>query len=285
MYDSAVGRFLSADPMHEFATPYSYVGSSPINAIDPTGMERVHSGQSTNQRNPEHYDTFAGMDPHDWTYEDGSLPRAGDYARGGGHGSISFQQFVEDRNGYQYYALDYNNPMINEITEEAVGPGINIHHIDPPYKSSASSGTSDPTVYGWAFTSFVAGARGAKNVLSNEIIRQEYINMKAAGVQGPVEPGIKVPKSLKLVGKFGGVVFAAWGAVDIEQQYQSGEMNSYWRGAEQIANGAGAIPVIGTGLSIGWELGRWITQIQWYQETIHGKYYPPTIDKCITCPK
>jgi RHS repeat-associated protein len=26
MYDPAIGRFLSADPMHEFATPYSYVG-------------------------------------------------------------------------------------------------------------------------------------------------------------------------------------------------------------------------------------------------------------------
>jgi RHS repeat-associated protein len=37
MYDSSIMQFLSIDPLHEFANPYSYVGSNPINFTDPTG--------------------------------------------------------------------------------------------------------------------------------------------------------------------------------------------------------------------------------------------------------
>ena len=39
MYDSSIMNFLSIDPLHEFANPYSYVGSNTVNFIDPTGMQ------------------------------------------------------------------------------------------------------------------------------------------------------------------------------------------------------------------------------------------------------
>lgn len=37
-YDPVIGRFLQVDPMHEFASPYIYVGNNPLTHIDPTGM-------------------------------------------------------------------------------------------------------------------------------------------------------------------------------------------------------------------------------------------------------
>lgn len=38
LYDPVIGRFMQIDPLLEFASPYSYVGSNPTNLIDPTGM-------------------------------------------------------------------------------------------------------------------------------------------------------------------------------------------------------------------------------------------------------
>ena len=41
MYDSSLRRFYGVDPLHEFASPYCYVGNNPLSFIDPTGMEFV----------------------------------------------------------------------------------------------------------------------------------------------------------------------------------------------------------------------------------------------------
>ncbi|GEM_PF-2724132 len=37
-YDPYLGRFLAADPLMQFASPYNGMGNNPINLIDPTGM-------------------------------------------------------------------------------------------------------------------------------------------------------------------------------------------------------------------------------------------------------
>jgi len=37
-YDPDLCRFLSPDPLHEFASPYSYCGGDPVNYTDPGGM-------------------------------------------------------------------------------------------------------------------------------------------------------------------------------------------------------------------------------------------------------
>jgi RHS repeat-associated protein len=38
MYDTDLKRFYSVDPLHQFATPYCYVGNNPVSFTDPTGM-------------------------------------------------------------------------------------------------------------------------------------------------------------------------------------------------------------------------------------------------------
>lgn len=36
-YDPQVGRFVQADPFHQFPSPYTDMGNDPINLIDPSG--------------------------------------------------------------------------------------------------------------------------------------------------------------------------------------------------------------------------------------------------------
>ena len=55
MYDPAIGRFLTPDPVLSFAStqglnPYSYVRNSPLNLVDPSGWH--DSGNSAGQGQP-----------------------------------------------------------------------------------------------------------------------------------------------------------------------------------------------------------------------------------------
>ena len=45
-YDSQIGRWISNDPADEFHSPYSYVGSNPINLVDPDGRQAFPTAKS-----------------------------------------------------------------------------------------------------------------------------------------------------------------------------------------------------------------------------------------------
>lgn len=47
-YNFDIGRWISTDPMNEYASPYVYVGNNPVNLIDPSGM------QSEDEKIPEY---------------------------------------------------------------------------------------------------------------------------------------------------------------------------------------------------------------------------------------
>jgi RHS repeat-associated protein len=152
------------------------------------------------------------------------------------------------------------------------------------YSSSSESQNADfsvdPTYAGWFYEATKNTASNIKRIASNEYVRQRLINNELAGISEKVEP-LKTPKSLQLLGRFGGTLFTVWGAIDIEQQYAAREINSFRRKAEHVSNGIGLIPVVGTVWSIGWEGGRAIAGTDWYKEVIKGEVQP----KCITCEK
>lgn len=130
-----------------------------------------------------------------------------------------------------------------------------------------NSETSNAFIFGTGF----AGVRKAGQMSVQEINRQAAVNKSLNSANGS---SIKVPKGVKFIGKFAGFAFSAWSAVDVEQQFSDGEITGFQRGAEQVSNGIGAIPGVGTGWSIGWEIGRAITNIDSYQEWKQNTWFP-----------
>lgn len=52
-YLPEIGRFLSGDPLHEFLSPFAYVGNAPITRIDPTGNQSKPSVENMSFYDPE----------------------------------------------------------------------------------------------------------------------------------------------------------------------------------------------------------------------------------------
>ena len=42
-YMPEIGRWLSADPVDQYASPYTYVGNNPLGLVDPTGTTGVNA--------------------------------------------------------------------------------------------------------------------------------------------------------------------------------------------------------------------------------------------------
>ncbi len=60
-YDPYLGRFLAADPLMQFSSPYNGMGNNPINLIDPTGMGAYNGahGDPTPERDEDNEDSDA----------------------------------------------------------------------------------------------------------------------------------------------------------------------------------------------------------------------------------
>jgi hypothetical protein len=118
-----------------------------------------------------------------------------------------------------------------------------------------------------------AGIKKVGQLSVQEINRQAAINkvLNSSSIHGAP---VKVPKVLRFVGRFGGFAFSAWGAYDIREQYRHGEITPFQNGVEQASNTIGAIPAVGTAWSIGWEIGRGITNIPAYQKWKNKTWLP-----------
>ncbi|MCB5295882.1 MAG: hypothetical protein LHW52_04975, partial [Candidatus Cloacimonetes bacterium] len=127
-------------------------------------------------------------------------------------------------------------------------------------------GLSTNFVAGASWAGFVAGSKKGYNIINNELIRQGHYNNSIRKPRMPLDDvtSLKVPKGLKIVGKYGGLVFTFYGAYDIDQQWRNNEINDNTMIIEQISNGIGAIPLVGTGWSIGWNLGKSWGPSTWY---------------------
>ncbi len=61
--------------------------------------------------------------------------------------------------------------------------------------------------------------------------------------------------------------------VDVELQYNR-KISDFERGTEQISNGIGFIPAIGTAWGFGWEIGRNITNVPTYRHWKRDTWFP-----------
>lgn len=138
---------------------------------------------------------------------------------------------------------------------------------EAPYMQSDSYSLGSPVFGQLGYAALAATTKTIFRVVDNEYIRQVNFNntlLKPGDVKEVPVP-MKAPKFLKFAGKYGGFIFSAWGAVDIYSQYETGliEESKLWK--EQGSNAIGALPVIGTGWTVGWEAGRAICNSSGYQ--------------------
>jgi RHS repeat-associated protein len=132
-----------------------------------------------------------------------------------------------------------------------------------------SSGLSNSFYLNMGFS----GTKKSVAAIGNEINNQRAIN-KSLNPSSPHGQSIKVPKGLKIIGRFGGPVISFYGAVEIEMQFEQGGFNSYQRYVEHSSNLIGAVPAVGTAWSFGWEIGRGITNMEGYQQWKQNVWLP-----------
>ncbi len=106
------------------------------------------------------------------------------------------------------------------------------------------------------------------SVIEGEVIRQTAFNAQIANPNFKSNEipyaSFRSPGWLRFVGKWGGSVLSAWSAFDINDQFKTGQIteSEMWR--EQGSNAVGALPIVGTGWTMGWEAGRIISNTSWY---------------------
>ncbi len=84
----------------------------------------------------------------------------------------------------------------------------------------------------------------------------------------------KFGKTTSNVIKWGGRSLGAWNAFSIQRNYAAGEMGTGWMLAEQGTNAFSTLGgIYGAAWGVGWELGRGVTNMGWYQEAKFNFWY------------
>jgi len=169
-----------------------------------------------------------------------------------GTGSINMQG-VERAYQHEYGFWDNSFNKIPELSFEISAPSLG-GELSTAYLAST------------AYDAAEAGVKKGYNFMYNEMTRQNNFNNK---IRKPGTPkhglnSIKVPNSLKFIGKYGGSVFTIYGVYDVDQQWRTNEISTTTMMIEQASNGIGLIPGFGTGWGWTWDLGKSYGPSKWY---------------------
>lgn len=159
-YDPQIGRFLSIDPMDEFASGYIGMGNDPANLIDPTGMQ-TNAGSGGNIRYGDNQDRTRWWEDGSWSTPGNFNPLLWDFfGINGGGGAVGgyivslneiATKFAKGQR-IMVYATDYeSNNYAYNITSDGVfsvsAPSAVIRA--PKGTPSAQQPNSEQPWYSW----------------------------------------------------------------------------------------------------------------------------------------
>ncbi len=121
----------------------------------------------------------------------------------------------------------------------------------------AENGLSNIFIANTAFSATTDLSKRGYNVINNEFLRQSKLN-------GLEEAPLKVPKGIKIIGKYGGAVLIFYSIYDVNAQWRSHQIGTVEMVIEQTSNLIGFVPIIGTSWSFGWNLGKSYGPSKWY---------------------
>ncbi len=186
------------------------------------------------------------------------------------NGSLTIEALKERSRESSWGFSEPNRSMMGEIPQ-SVGDGFTTFN---DASSRGGDGLSINFLASTSWTGFVAGSKKSYSLINNEVMRQTLYNnsIRRPGMPLDEVTSLKVPKGIKIIGKYGGLAFTLHGAYDINKQWSNSEISTSSMIVEQVSNVIGAIPVYGTAWSIGWNLGKACGPSTWYGDNDY-KYF------------
>ncbi|MCF8284672.1 MAG: hypothetical protein K9I48_06815, partial [Sphingobacteriales bacterium] len=298
MYDANLGRWMSPDPYGEFFSPYLAMGNNPVSTVDPDGGKVARSGTgagfdadySGRERHVDPFDMVGGggtREEHYLKTKDGnliSLDEEGPYSVG------------EQLRGFGYYAAGTGSTaqstQISTYTfnvhikgsEEVHGSfdlsfdrnGKMISNM-PSGQGEGGAGGTDLVGFGWAITG--AGLTAGEVKMFN---KESWFSVKQWKTYGQNFNGngytggkITSAKTISNTFKWAGRGLGAYSAYSTNQQFQNGEISFQRMILDQASNVYSTFGgIYGAAWGVGWEAGRGITQMGWYQQWKQDVWYP-----------
>ena len=192
--------------------------------------------------------------------------------------SINDRQVFNSANGAQFNGAVNVERGLNQMRMMEGITSYNVSTLGGTINSSGGNWSSTsldaPVIGQLSFGISTSIVKGGMTVIEKEYIRQAVYNASIAHPNFIPDEipylSLKAPKWLRFVGKYGGYGFSVWGAANIYNQYETNQItkSEMWR--EQGSNAVGALPIVGTGWTAGWEAGRAICNTSGYQSFKYG---------------
>ncbi|WP_257667406.1 RHS repeat domain-containing protein [Parapedobacter tibetensis] len=267
-YDPVIGRWGAVDPLAEMYssfTPYTYVGNNPILYYDPNGMYRVDANGNITIDDPDEISSFMSYMNSNSNV---SISDMSNHVISAGNG---FSWELDEVTVTGRASYESGNWVANAQGQvaNAVGQMGNINSIGTEYlRFEQPSGGMGGLLGAGVGAALSAGSHLMYNKASWYSLRQ--MKSYSQTFNGNQRTGGKsIGKALSNELRVGGYLLGAYNALNVQNQLNTGQINGAQYALEQGSNAFSTLGgIYGASWGVGWEIGRAITNIPGYHESV-----------------